>query len=136
METIRRVYNVLHKARITAIVLLLIFIIVICTINIVLRYLVSRINFIDLRPYSWVDEIMRMLIIWVAFLAASLGVKEGSHISLESLVAEHVPKRVASIVKKLANIVVLVVLALLIFYGIRQTINARMSSLQNLALMV
>ena len=67
METIRKVYNVLHKVRITAIVLLLIFIILICTMNIVLRYLVSRIDFIDLRPYAWVDEIMRMLTIWIAF---------------------------------------------------------------------
>lgn len=132
METIRKVYNVLHKVRITAIVLLLIFIILICTMNIVLRYLVSRIDFIDLRPYAWVDEIMRMLTIWIAFLAASLGAKEGSHVSLESLLAERVPEKVANILKKVASIVVLVVLAVLMFYGISQTINARMSYLQNL----
>ncbi|HHU79029.1 MAG: TRAP transporter small permease [Caldicoprobacterales bacterium] len=132
METIRKVYNIIHKARVTAIVLLLIFIIAICTVNIVLRYLVSRVDAIDLRPYSWVDEIMRMLVIWVAFLAASLGAKENSHVSLESIVKKYLPDNYADILRKIASIIVLVVLALLIYFGISQTINARMSYLQNL----
>ncbi|HHY81264.1 MAG TPA: TRAP transporter small permease [Clostridiales bacterium] len=132
METIRKVYNIIHKARITAIVLLLIVIIAICTMNVVLRYLVSKIHVLGLKPYSWVDEIMRMLTIWVAFLAASLGAKEGSHVSLESIVKKYLPDNIANILRKTASIAVLVVLAVLIYFGISQTINARMSYLQNL----
>ena len=129
METIRRIYNIIHKARIFTIVSLLIFIVLLCTVNIVLRYLVTRLG---ARPFSWADEVMRMLIIWVAFLSASLGAKEGAHISLESIVTKYLPAKVANILKKAAGIIVLVVLAVLIFFGIRQTINAQMSYLQNL----
>lgn len=129
METIRRIYNIIHKARIFTIVSLLIFIILLCTVNIVLRYLVTKLG---ARPFSWADEIMRMLVIWVAFLSASLGAKEGAHISLESILAKYLPAKVSNILKKAAGIIVLMILALLIVFGVRQTINAQMSYLQNL----
>ena len=129
MEIIKKVYNVLHKIRIVSIISLLIFIILLCTTNVVLRYLISRLG---ARPFSWADEIMRMLIIWVAFLSASLGVKEGSHISLESFMQKYVTPRAANILKRTADIVVVVVLLILIYFGIRQTVNARLSYLQNL----
>ncbi len=129
METIRRIYNFIHKARVITIVSLLIFIILLCAVNIVLRYLVTKLG---ARPFSWADEIMRMLVIWVAFLSASLGAKEGAHISLDNIVKKYFSAKAANILRKSASIIVLTVLALVIFYGVRQTINAGSSYLQNL----
>lgn len=98
--------------------------------NIVLRYLIKGIA--SLRPFPWVDELMRMGAIWIAFLAAGLGVKSGAHISLESFTREHLPARVTNILRKIALVVVLVTLGILIYYGIKQTMRESRSFLQNI----
>ena len=83
LETLRKVDNVLNKIRIIGLVVIMIACISMCTVNIVLRYVVRGIP--TLRPFPWVNELMQMGAVWIAFLAAGLGVKSNSHVSLESL---------------------------------------------------
>ena len=91
MNTLRKIDRVLNAVRVTALVVILSATICMCTMNIVLRYLIK--GSAALRPFPWVDELMRMGTIWIAFLAAGLGVKEGSHVSLESLTERAFPRR-------------------------------------------
>ena len=130
MNTLRKVDRVLNTTRVVLLVAIMIFTISICTMNIVLRYLIKGVA--ALRPYPWVDELMRMGAIWIAFLAAGLGVKSGAHISLESFTEKHLPPKVTAILKKVALVVVLITLAVLIYYGIKQTIKESRSFLQNI----
>ena len=109
---------------------LLIAIVVMCTTNIVLRYLIRGVA--TLRPFPWVDELMRMGTIWVAFLAAGLGVREGSHVSLESITEKALPPKVTRILRKAALVIVLVTLAALVYYGILTAIRQSRSFLQNI----
>lgn len=37
-------------------------------------------------PLSWAEQVAKYLMIWAAFLGASLGIKEGSHIAVNVLV--------------------------------------------------
>lgn len=101
-----------------------------CTMNIVLRYVVRGIP--ALRPFPWVNELMQMGAVWIAFLAAGLGVKENAHVSLESLTQKYLPEKIAKICKKIAQVVVLIALLILIFFGIKVTISQANSYLQNL----
>ena len=130
LETLRKVDNVLNKIRTIGLVVILVACVGMCTMNIILRYVVRGIP--TLRPFPWVNELMQMGAVWIAFLAAGLGVKSNSHVSLESLTAKYLPEKVAKILKKVAQVVVLVALAILIFFGIKVTISQSNSYLQNL----
>ena len=100
--------------------------------NIILRYVIKSAT--SFRPFPWVNELMQVFTIWIAFLAASLGVKSDSHVSLDSFVSSHMPPKVYKVVKKFAQFIVLVTLAVLIYYGIKTTIFEKRSYLQNIHL--
>ena len=130
MKTLSKVNKVLNTIRVVALVAILAAAVGMCATNIVLRYIVRGVP--SMRPFPWVDELLRMCAVWVAFLAAGLGVREGSHISLDNLVTKFMPARAAGILKKAAQLIVLAVLLLLIVFGVKQTITMSASSLQNL----
>lgn len=130
MNTLRNANRILNGVRVVLVVGILASCVGMCTVNIVLRYLIRGIS--TLRPFPWVNELMQMGAIWIAFLAAGLGVKENSHIALESVVNKLFPPKVAMIVRKIAQLVVLAVLVVLIVVGIRVTMKQSHSYLQNL----
>ena len=130
MNTLRKIDKVLNRIRSVVLVVLLVSMISMCTMNVVLRYLIKGVSF--LRPFSWVNEMMQMLAIWVVFLAAGLGVRQNAHVSLESFTEKYLPAKAAKILRKIAQVIVIVTLALLIVIGIQQTIKMRTSYLQNL----
>lgn len=130
MKTLKKIDTVLNVIRKTALVVILAFAIGICATNIVLRYLVRGVP--TLRPFAWGNEVMQMAAVWVAFLAAGLGVKEGSHISLDSITHKVLSEKATKILKKITLLIVLVVLAILVYAGIDKTIGMSRSKLQNL----
>lgn len=130
LETLRKVDRVLNTIRTVALVAILVACVGMCTVNIILRYVVRGIP--SLRPFAWVNELMQMGAVWIAFLAAGLGVKENAHVSLESLTAKYLPEKASKICKKVAQLVVLIALAILIGFGIKVTISQSNSYLQNL----
>lgn len=130
LETLRKVDNVLNKIRTFILVAILTSCIGMCVVNIILRYIVRGVP--ALRPFPWVNELMQMGAVWIAFLAAGLGVKENAHISLESLVANYLPEKANKILRKVALVIVLVALLVMIVFGIKVTIAQSSSYLQNL----
>lgn len=130
MNTLRKVDKILNGIRSVALVVLLVSMMGMCTMNVVLRYLIKGVSF--LRPFSWVNEMMQVLAIWVVFLAAGLGVRQDAHVSLESLTEKYLPAKASRILRKAAQVIVIAALVLLIVIGIQQTIKMRTSYLQNL----
>lgn len=130
MKQLKKLDRVLNTLRTVLLVAILAACIILCTVNIVLRYVVRGIP--NLRPFPWVNELMQMGAIWVGFLAAGLGVKEGAHVSLEAIVSKALPPKAAAVLKKVAQLVVLAVLVVLIVVGISVTIKQSSSYLQNL----
>ena len=129
MNVLRKIDRILSIIRKVVLVGILISTVSMCTVNIILRYIVrSEVAF---RPFPWVNEVMQVSAIWVAFLAAGLGVRNNSHVSLDSLVKEHLPEKIYKPLKTVAQVIVIVTLALLLFYGIKTTIFMKRSYLQN-----
>ncbi|MDR3229960.1 MAG: TRAP transporter small permease [Synergistaceae bacterium] len=124
----RRVYSFFSNLRALAIVTLSGGMVALCLVQVVLRYFTST----SIRPFAWGDELIRLTSIWVAFLAASLGVREGSHLSVEFFLNRLLPSTVIKVVKRAANLVVLVCMATIIWFGTKQTLLNMDSSLQNL----
>lgn len=116
------------KARSWAIILLLSSVIILSLVQIVLRYFTSA----SLRPFAWGDEVIRLTAIWVAFLAASVGVKNESHLSVEFFLNKFLNPRQLVIAKKAATAIVILALAAVAKEGVTYTLNSRNAMLQNL----
>lgn len=54
--------------------------------------------------FSWAEELGRYATVFLTFLGASLGVKYGTHFSVEALVG-HLPARAASLARAVAHLV-------------------------------
>ena len=132
MEILKKIDKILNLIRVVLIVIIMIATIGMCTTNIVLRYVIRSES--SFRPFPWVNELMQMAGIWIAFLAASMGVRSNSHVSLESFMQNHVPEKAGKILKKVALLIVLATLAYLFFFGIKTTIFQKRSYLQNIHL--
>ena len=125
---LKKCYRIYNGARAATIVSLLSAIILLCVVQVVLRYFTSS----SLKPFAWGDEVVRLSSIWVSFLAASIGVRDSSHLSVEFFIEKFVPKSAMHIVKRIATIFVLCILALLVWYGISRTLANVPTMMQNL----
>jgi len=123
---LRKVYLIIDRIRTIGIVAGLAWMVILCLIQVFLRYFTA----LDLRPFSWGDEIIRLTSIWVVFLAASLGVREGSHLNVDFFIAK-LPPRGIMISRKIALGVVLVCMVMLVWYGAGFTKDNILSLLQN-----
>jgi TRAP-type C4-dicarboxylate transport system permease small subunit len=129
---LKKIYSVLDTVRAVVIITALGWMVVLCLIQVILRYFTSA----DLRPFPWGDEIIRLTSIWVSFLAASLGVREGSHLNVEFFLNKFLSPRGIVLIKKIALGIVLVCMAVLIWYGAAQTKSNAQSMLQNISISI
>lgn len=67
-------------------------------------------------PVSWSEEVARISFVWMILLGSALGVKEGSHLSLEILM-KALPKRTEHFMKILINLAVIVIAGVILWYG-------------------
>lgn len=129
---IKKIYKALDNVRLIGIISVFSFMITLSLVQIFLRYF----SFLGFRLFAWGDEIIRLSSIWVVFLAASLGVKVGAHLSVAFFLEKYVPQKMIVVIQKIANILLAVVLIFLIFYGSKYTFNAFGKSLQNLEMSI
>jgi TRAP-type C4-dicarboxylate transport system permease small subunit len=125
---VKKIYFVINAIRGGVLIAALGGMVVLCVIQIVLRYFTSA----ALRPFAWGDEIMRLTLIWIAFLAGSVGVRTGAHLNLDYFMDKLLKPRGRAVLEKVILITALVSMALLIFYGILQTYNNKDQYLQNI----
>lgn len=65
------------------------------------------------RPIIWVEEVATYSFIWGAFIGASLGLKYGRHVKIETFV-EHLPTRAKAASRILVNLIIIAILWLLV----------------------
>ncbi|MCD6252875.1 MAG: TRAP transporter small permease [Thermotogae bacterium] len=75
-------------------------------------------RFVLNRPLSWTEELSRHLMIWMAFLAASVGYRRGVHLSI-NLVEERLKGWSKRIYQLLLTIPAVVFLGYMTFYGFK-----------------
>ncbi|HLW22487.1 MAG TPA: TRAP transporter small permease [Sphaerochaetaceae bacterium] len=129
---LRKIYKLFHAIRVTGIIAVLTVIITLGTVQIVLRYFSPA----QLRPFPWGDEIMRLLNIWMVFLAASLGAKENTHLSMDFLIKKLFKPERVELVKRGATVIVIVALGLIIYHGTLRTIANTRAMLQNISISI
>ena len=78
--------------------------------NFIFRYLFGS-------PITWGEEASRYLMIWATFIAASLGVKKGAHITLDILVV-YLPVKANRILRAISYILSMIYCVILIVIGI------------------
>lgn len=71
-------------------------------------------RYLFLYSLSWSEEVARYLMIWVAFLGASLALKYGFHIGIEFVITR-IPEKTRTLINLLAKLSILV---FLIFFTI------------------
>jgi len=128
---LKKIYSVINGIRSVVIIAALGWMVILCLIQVTLRYFTPA----DLRPFPWADEIIRLTSIWVAFLAASLGVREGSHLNVEFFIG-FLPPTGIMILKKTALGIVLVCMAILVWHGSSQAKTNAQSMLQNVPISI
>ncbi|MEP7300475.1 MAG: TRAP transporter small permease [Caldimonas sp.] len=69
------------------------------------------------RPIAWVEESATYAFIWMVFVGASIGLKQGRHILIATF-ASHLPKRLGAALRLLVWVLVLVTLAVLVTKGL------------------
>jgi TRAP-type C4-dicarboxylate transport system permease small subunit len=80
MRLLRRIDRLVTAFIRTAIVILLSSMLVIAILQVLTRYVF---NF----SFAWSEELLRLAMLWAAFLAASLGVRESKHIGLDLVIS-------------------------------------------------
>ena len=124
---LKKLYTIYDRMRAVTIISLLSGVVLLCIVQIVLRYFTSS----ALKPFAWGDEIVRLSSIWVFFLGASIGVRDSSHLSVTFFLEKYVPPKALRVVQKAAMAIVLVVLTLLVVYGVKRTVSNIPTMLQN-----
>ena len=82
-------------------------------------------NFFDMSIFG-ADQMLRLLVLWVAFLGAVAASREGKHIHVDAI-ARWLPKRVKSGVVALTDLFTLIVCLLLTWQSLRFMQSARES---------
>ena len=90
---------------------LILLIVVAITVQVFTRYVLGR-------PIAWVEESATYAFIWMVFVGASLGLKLGRHILIETF-GKLLPARAAAGLRTLVWILVLATLVVLVHQGIR-----------------
>jgi TRAP-type C4-dicarboxylate transport system permease small subunit len=122
------VYRLIDKVRTVLMVSISSFTIILCFIQIVLRYF----TFLNLRPFAWGDEVLRLSAIWVIFLGISMGVRENAHFTVDLFINKIRKQSLRRIADVGIDLVVLALLAILAWKGYVYTSMNVMSSLQNI----
>jgi TRAP-type C4-dicarboxylate transport system permease small subunit len=127
---LERIYRIVDRVRAVLLVLIMGFIIGIGAVQIVLRY--SPLT----KPFDWVDEIMRYLNIWVVFLAASIGVKESTHLSMDYFLKKFFSPRRVAWFRKATHVCIILTMLLLIYHGSLRVWANRFTYIQSMHLSI
>jgi len=88
---------------------LILYMVAAITVQVFTRYALGR-------PIAWVEESATYAFIWMAFVGASVGLKQGRHILIATFGA-HLPRRLAAGLRALVWALVLLTLAVLVVQG-------------------
>ncbi len=114
MNSLKKVINTIDNA-LTKIEENLTFLLLLSMLLAVFASFVSRYIFND--SLTWTEEFSRYVMIWATFIAASYGVKKGSHITLDVLVI-YLSERGNKILRIVSYIFSLAYCVLIVFIGI------------------
>ncbi len=112
---LQRIVDVLRQIREVVVMVLMAVLVVVVVASVVFRYVL-------VSPLAWSEEVGRYLMIWVGFLAASIGVQQGMHVGID-FVFQWVGPGPALWLRRLARGLSALFLLLVTAYGFVLVIN-------------
>ncbi len=110
-------YDILDRLRRFLIISIFSFIILAGAMEIFLRFTPG------MKSFSWSDEIMRYLNIWVIFLGAGLAVRTNGHMAMDYFLKRSVPERALPYIRKMTLAIICIALIALGVVGLLKTIS-------------
>jgi TRAP-type C4-dicarboxylate transport system permease small subunit len=92
-------------------------IIISLTIIILLTFYNVILRFVFKTGYLWIDDVVTFLMLLMAMLSVALGVKEKTHVCLDSVVSR-LPRKIQTVIYLFVNTVVFIFLAVATYSGI------------------
>ncbi|MFA5028472.1 MAG: TRAP transporter small permease, partial [Candidatus Methylomirabilota bacterium] len=83
--------------------------------SVIFRYLLNR-------PLAWSEELASLLFAWITFVGAFVGFRTGTHIAIDTLVV-FLPDGVRRGIARMVDLVVLLILGLFVWQGVRLTLT-------------
>ena len=115
MHILRKFYDLIRKLDNFLGMAAMAFIILLACANVFMRYVVGK-------PWGWVEEITVFTFVWLTMLGASAVVHVEGHCSIDVLVTR-MSSRGRRIISIVGDLIVLITLCLLIWFGILLTIK-------------
>jgi len=115
---IKKIIKILKNLRETLVVIGFLFMVIFSFIVVLFRYLPG------LQPIFWSEELLRYTFVWLIFLSFSIAVEKKELIRLD-IITDRLSFRTGNILKMACNIISIIFLAFLFFYGIRM-VNVNM----------
>jgi len=116
---IKKLIKILKNLRETLIVVGFLFMVIFTFIAVLFRYLPG------LQPIFWSEELLRYTFVWLVFLSFSIAVEKKELLEI-GIITDRFSFRTRNILKMACNIISIIFLAFLFFYGIRM-INVNMA---------
>lgn len=98
IKALRLIYGWVNKLIELICILILLFLVVITTQQVVMRFIFNR-------PASWAEELSIILLIWFGYLGIIIGLRDGKHISI-SLMVNKFPEKAKKIVDILGRLLI------------------------------
>ena len=114
MKGKNRIFSVLN--RIEEIILVAMFAVMVLVIFV--QVIMRKAN----NSLVWSEELGKFLFVWISWLGISIGQRKGEHIKITMLV-DRFPFRVAQIFNILSDIIVIVICAVTLYYGVTLVIT-------------
>lgn len=108
---LRSILNLTHRFEDTLLVLLLIGMIVLASGQIVLR------NFFE-SGYIWIDPLLRLLVLWVGLIGATVASRDNRHIRID-LLSRFLPKNTHLIIQFFVGLFTAFICAVIAWHGAR-----------------
>ena len=102
-------FNGFHSLLVVLAKILLVAMVLIISVNVFLRYVMNS-------GLAWSEEIALLLVVWFAFIAMAMGVRQNLHIHL-SILPDNLPDRLEFLLRKLRSIVILFSSTIFLYYG-------------------
>lgn len=121
MEQLKKVLDSVFVWVLKLAMALLVAMVLLVFLNVVMRYGFNSGIF-------WSEEISLVIVIWFTFIAMALGVKESLHINVDIL-PKKLPKAFFITLECMRDILVILIGAIMIYYGWKLTLNGAKSTL-------
>jgi len=91
-------------------------IIVLLPVMVVVVFTSTMTRYLQLFAIPWSEELARYIMVWLAYIGASLGIKKGAHLGIDALVSA-LPPKLRIVLVFVRTGVILLFTALVVFYS-------------------